>query len=307
MPNLSKKKIYGGSFIVLFGGAVAAVYLLAGASTPPQAVPPAANGAAQTVQLLDRIEPGTTITAEGIEGWSDLVLLVIPQLTDGDVDALHPYALDWASMFMLTIAADVRAGDSGKYELNRLGVGFAYRQGKQLQIISSNKLCGVELGPIDRQVLAGNEECLDDVHLIAQTPTMTVFDAANTQIVIDGRHQQRITRHAVLVDEKTGRVTSLAWLLRATPEGTYVLDRRDLRWMPPNLREQRRIHVDKAHVTLGIPTPEAFAMMDLPPGKPLLIGEDWEELAIPRTMATSQAQELEAKLSQAVAEAASRE
>lgn len=307
MPNLSKKKLYGGSFVVLLGGAVAAVYLLAGASTPQPTVRPAANGSVQTVQLLDRIEPGTTITAEGLEGWSDLVLLVIPQLTDGDVDSLNPYAVDWASMFMLTIAADVKQADSGKYELARLGVGFAYRKSEQLLIISSDNLCGVELGPIDRQVLAGNEACFQDVHLVARTPTMVVFDAVNTQIVIDGQHQQRITRHAVLVDEQTGRVTSLAWLLKATPEGAYVLERRNLRKMPPNLREQRRIHVDKAHVTLGIPTPEAFAMLDLPPGDPLLISEDWEGLAILRTMTTEQARQLEANLSQTVAAAASTE
>lgn len=304
MPNLSKKKIYGGSFIVLLGGA-AAVYLLAGASTPQPAAPPVGKDAAPQVQHLDRIEPGTRITDEGIEGWSDLVLLVIPQLTDGDVDALHPYAVDWASMFMLTIAADVKPRQDGKYELDRLGVGFTYRQDDQLLILSSDNLCGIELGPIDRQVLAGNEACFEDVHLIARTPTMAVFDAVNTQIVIDGQHQKRITRHAVLVDEQTGRVISLVWLLKATPEGAYALERRDLRRMPPNLREQRRIHVDKAHVTLGIPTPEAFAMLDLPPGEPLSIGESWEDLAVLRTMTADQARRLEANLSQTVAAAAS--
>lgn len=309
MPMLTKHKFYGVSLAMLLGGALATIYLMAGASTPrplPQ-VDPTAQPDVQPLQRLELIEPGTQVTEQGVEGWSHLVLLVMPELTDGAVDSLHPYAHDWASMFMLTIAADVQQAESGQYALKRLGVGFTYKMDDQLRIIRSDNLCGAELGPIDRQVLAGNERCFDDVYSVARTPTMIVFDAVKTQIVIDGQHTERITRHAIRVDRETGQVFSLAWLLKETPEGTYILDRRDLRWMPENLRERRRIHVDDAHVTLGIPTAKAFAMLDLPPGETLLIGEDWEDLAACRTMTTAQVQELEAKLSATVAAATSNE
>src|SRR5690606_37782754 len=93
MPMLTKHKFYGVSLAMLLGGALATIYLMAGASTPrplPQ-VDPTAQPDVQPLQRLELIEPGTQVTEQGVEGWSHLVLLVMPELTDGAVDSLHPY------------------------------------------------------------------------------------------------------------------------------------------------------------------------------------------------------------------------
>ncbi len=304
MMVLTKRTLWSGSFVVLLGGAVATVYLLAGANAP------SGNGIAKVAispgtvpetsiqrQSLGRIEPGTVVGPNGIEGWSHLVLLVRPKLAAGDVDSLHSWAKDYAKRFMLTIAADTAVDGHGEYYLSRLGVGFSCDAGDRTVVVGAADTGGVELGFIERQVLDGNEGTLADVYTVGRTPRMVVFDQEKLQILLDGKPQVLVMRHAVLVNSQTGDVSTLLWLLR--PEGgRYRIATGQLRILRPNLREDRVIHVDKSHVNaLGIPTPQAFSMTQLPPGDTFTFVPDWEPLAVARTMNHEQLRALEAKLS----------
>ncbi len=302
---LKKRALWSGSFLVVLGGAVATVYLLTGASSPRRNIDDSRHKTrlvSDEVSVerypLERITPGTQVTPGGIEGWSHLVLLARPRLASGDVPSLHSLARTWASMFMLTIAADVETAPEGGYYLAGLGVGFSCLSGHQIMVVSSEDTAGANLGFIDCQVLAGNETCLNDVCQVARTRQMIVFDAARTTMVINGQYQQRVTRHAVLADAQTGDISTFVWLLQESPLG-YELPQAEMRWLKSNLREDRIVHVDKAYVNaLGIPSADAFALVQLPPGETVAVAKDWEAAAAARTMKPHQVASLEARLSE---------
>ena len=82
-----------------------------------------------------------------------------------------------------------------------------------------------------------------------------------------GKHREMIIRYLVWASEKTGRVSTFIWLLdRGSRRRELVVVRNTLQLLRPNLREDRVMNVKKEHFTLGIPSKEAFALIQVPQG-----------------------------------------
>ncbi len=74
-------------------------------------------------------------------GYSHLVTFVLPRLASGDVNSLPEFAVRYASMFNMTILANVverPSGDQKAYLLDKIGIGFAMNIGGKTTIVTSD-------------------------------------------------------------------------------------------------------------------------------------------------------------------------
>ena len=88
---------------------------------------------------LERIEAGIVIGQEKSAGYSDLLTLVHPRLAAGYVSSLPDYAKRYASMFKLTVLANVTQQQNGQrklYVLDKVGIGFSMNiNGKMVVVV----------------------------------------------------------------------------------------------------------------------------------------------------------------------------
>lgn len=231
---------------------------------------------------LDRIPVGTVIAQQPPRGWSNLVLFAIPTLTREDERDAPRTASHYAQMFKFTVLANVarRANGKAPFYLERVARGFATTvDGKQV-IISGRDTLGASLGLFGRRILDENEKILDeDVQQVVRTATMLIFDA---QAVIrrGDDHVNMIVRHAILVDPATGRLYTMVWLLTRD----YAPVEKAIQLLPNGMRERRMLSVKRDKFSrLGIPERDAFALRQIPQGKPIAYTEPLKEAACVKT------------------------
>jgi hypothetical protein len=105
-----------------------------------------------------------------------------------------------------------------------------------------------------------------------------------------------VVRHAILASPTTGKVSTFVWLLDQGGGGGYTLADKGLRKLPPGCVEDRVLSVDANKFTLGIPSPDAFALAKLPPGISLGFSDAFKGVAATRTFSAESARKLEAEL-----------
>ncbi len=226
-------------------------------------------------QPLERIEPGVVVGQQQKSGYSNLVTLAVPRLASGDIESLPEYAKRYAAMFNFAVMANVteEKQPQGKpvYRLDKVAIGFAMNiQGRHIIVTekTANQL-GAELGMIDRRVLAGNEDCLDDVVQVARNDRLVIFDAKANMVVGDD-HQERVLRHFLWVSPTNGKLGFLVWQLDTSGAersgGQYKIDSPDMQLLPEGFQEDRQIHVSKGGLLSSIPTPDRFALVQIPRG-----------------------------------------
>src|SRR5207253_2599584 len=91
-------------------------------------------------------------------------------------------------------------------------------------------------------------------------------------------HVKMVMRHALLVDPDSGRLATLVWLLSKTATGFDPAEKA-LQLLPPNMQEARLLHVLKDRFTFGIPAPDAFALVRVPQGTPILYTPELQRAA----------------------------
>jgi hypothetical protein len=254
---------------------------------------------------VTRLEAGLEITKDAApEGWSHLLLYAIPRVASGDVQDLPRVFGRMAVMFKLTVVADVRRGGGrrGDYVLRDIGIGFAKEVGGREVVVTTASLAessGLE-GVITRRVLEGNEKCLDEVLQVSRTPTMSIFDA-EANMLRDGKHEKMVCRHAVLVSPRTGDVATCVWLL-AKDRNAYKLAERSMRLLPPGLHEDRELNVETDLFVLGVPTPDALALVELPEGDDVRFTRELSAVAATKEFTPEISMDLEAALRGALEE-----
>lgn len=222
---------------------------------------------------VPRLEPGIVIGQQQAAGYSNLVTLVLPRLSAGHIDSLPEFAKDYASMFKFTVLANVTAqpsGDKTEYLLQRIGIGFAVDiKGRDVVVTqdTANKY-GARMGIIDRGVLGGNEDCLQDIVQIARTDRLIIFDAVANMLVGDA-HEERIIRHFLWASPASGEIGFLVWMLNENGSNDYDIASPTMQMLPPGFREDRQIHVSEGGFLSSIPTADRFALVSLPQGKPV--------------------------------------
>lgn len=235
-----------------------------------------------TAHALSRIEAGTLVSADTTAGksashWNRVVLLARPRIASGDVESLSAAIRDSVSDFVLTILASVEEFQDPtvgqpRYRLVDIGVGYSTQVDGEMRTVTvadAGKV-GVNLGIFPRMLLAENEKKLATATITARTSTLMIIDTPAV-VLRDAEHHEFVMRHFIWVEPTTGRNAALVWLIDHDQAGNPVVDTNEPpRWAPAGLQEDRAIHVDRKEFNfVGIPNDKAFAIEDLPPGKPI--------------------------------------
>ncbi|QDV15242.1 hypothetical protein CA51_51550 [Rosistilla oblonga] len=213
--------------------------------------------------IISKIPAGKLITADGLQDWTNTVLVATPKVTGGEVDKVSEMVLRYAAMFTTVIAVDVQKVQ-GEHRLQRIGLGIAVADGDNFRIVSARD-GSAGLGMIGTQVLQAAEQSLDRVTVALRLATAITIDSPAV-VAVGGQHEKVVARHLIWAQPKSGSVSSAVWFIRGG-ESPEVVDGQGM-FLPENFRETRHLHVDVGEFFLGIPGPKAFAMQGLPPGKP---------------------------------------
>lgn len=245
---------------------------------------------------LPRIPAGTEIGKTAPKGWSNFLMIAVPTLTEEDLADAPKIASHYAQMFKFTLLAQTERTKTG-YQLKSVARGFAMNvRGKEL-IVESKRTFGGKVGVFGDRILAENEKHIEaDVRQVARTPTLLLFDAQ--AVMRQGNdHVRMVLRHAVLVDPQSGKTYLFIWLLSKSRDD-YAIAERELQFIPEGTREARYLSVKRDKIVLGIPTPEAFALVRTPQGKPIPWAKvpGLEKLAVVKKFTKEQVLDLEKQL-----------
>ena len=220
---------------------------------------------------LPRIAPGTVLGERPPAGWTHDLLLSRPRVAQGDIDAVPSAVEHSTGLFSLSVLARVVPGDGGgppAYRLDEVAVGVALEVDGRHRIVDGEHLPGADLGWVGRMTLAEHERYFaNEMRQIARSSLACVFDGPGL-FLCEGAHREMIVRYLVLADPTDGDVELLAWLLDSR-DGAYVLAEAAPQRLPPRMREDRMLNVKREHFTLGVPTRDAFAVVQIPQGTPV--------------------------------------
>ncbi len=247
-----------------------------------------AHAAAQSNTLphgvLSRIAAGTPVDNSAGQRWNRVVMLSRPSIERGDVDAVSKTIRDATASVMVTILATIESSTNAqgevRFRMTDVGVGSSAEidgEWKVVTLESANQL-GLSFGFIQRQLLYENDKQFRKLQLIAKTTTLAIFDAP-TIMLRNGQHRDYQMRHFVWIDSSSGASATLVWLLERDAQGQLRTIDEPAQWLPAGLKEKRVIHVDRDEFTLGIPGGRAFALCELPPGKPIPMNAEAQHLA----------------------------
>jgi hypothetical protein len=252
---------------------------------------------------LSRIPVGTSFGEQPPEGWSNIILFVDGKLGSGDVSAASSTVHYYAKLFNPVILANVTKGADNQYRLDKVAVGFSMKvQGKNTVLTArTQRQVGANLSLVGRSVLLGNESALSDMKQVARYKTSMVFDIP-TIMLHNGDHRKMIVRYLVWVSPSNGRVGTAAWLLDDQPgSANYRVVEDAIQLLPPHMREKRIMNVKGDRFTLGIPAPDAFAVVRIPQGTPVAVTERLRASAGRRSFTLDTFRELLGSVNEAVA------
>jgi hypothetical protein len=251
-------------------------------------------------QRMDLIEPGTVIEKAAPKGWTHLLSKSRPRLGAGDVAKVPVSVAKSSDIVFSALLAKVEreGGDQVRYRLRRVAAGVGVKVDGKDTILSpdARKKWGISLTLLGRMALDRSYDHLQEAVWVARSDSLAIFDAPG-QMLLEGKHSAVVIRTAVLVDDKTGRLDPLVWMIRLDDGGGYKGASGRIEWMEINRLADTVLHVDSSEFVLGVPTEMSFAMMRLPEGKKQLpITDDLKPLLGRERLTKEMAIELEAKL-----------
>jgi len=260
------------------------------------------NAGAMKVNLenrpLDKIRFGTVIGEKVPEGWTNLLLLTTPVLSEEDQKNTGSSVQFYAQLFKWVLLGKVERSGAA-YELKTVATGFAVNIKGKDTIIDSQHREGAKLGLLGGSVLDANEKGFaKDARQVVRTPTMRIIDIRGL-MARDDKHVSMVLRYAILADPKTGKVSTFVWLLSDKDE-EYDLADNDMQLLPEGFREKYTLSVklDRFNA-FGIPQPDAFARRKLSQGKAVEFTPALRKLAAIKKFTEEKAVELENQLRKA--------
>ena len=211
---------------------------------------------------IKRIEPGTVIGNSAPTGWTYLLFKNQSSIGAGDMDAASDMLKKLASLFSSVMVANVVPNDSQtEYIFAEIGYGLYTQVGNENMIVSvaTYKKLGAQLSLVQSMGLSQAESRLDQLSITARTESLVIVDA-NSTVLLNGKHQNTMVRHAILLNQQTGKVVTLVWFF-------YPDDRRkageilsEMDCIEPNSLVDVVLHLDKSEFSFGLPTEKALAL-----------------------------------------------
>jgi hypothetical protein len=207
-------------------------------------------------------------------------------------------------MFKLVILANVKKKQQGAgvvHYLEKVAIGNAMEIGGQTTVVTRDTHASLKsnLGLIGSQVLSAAEKSLGRAQQVARSGTLLVFDAHGIGLQ-HGRHVDMVFRHVIWVDARTGHLGAVVWLLEKAGSQGYAIAADHFVFLPPNFREDRELHVDADEFLLGVPGPNAFAIVSLPPGKAYKFHAELKRVAAAAKLTSSTVERLANELARAM-------
>jgi hypothetical protein len=218
------------------------------------------------------IPPGTVIPAEGVpRGWTHFILKSEPRIRPQHRHLVTNQVIQLSSLLTTATLARVEpVEENGEvhYRLGDLGLGLATRiRGTETVITpDTHSRLGAGFGFFESTLLG---ECFEKVkmaRLRARTETMALLDT-HAVMIRGGRHRESVTRHAILIDPKSGRLETLVWGIDLDANRNYLGVSSHMEWLRPGTVEDCQLWVDPNAFTLGIPSDLAFAVPGPPKGR----------------------------------------
>jgi hypothetical protein len=264
----------------------------------PEAVVPTDEGSGQGEvclerRLLGRIPPGTVIEESPPLGWTNIVRMIEPVLTDEDVQKTPEMVAFYVKLFKdVTLAKVEKVGSS--HELKLLAVGLTAKVKGKDTVIDVNHRYGADLGSFGGRLLSAYENGFrDHMWQLVQTPTLRVFDERQRFLRGDKRSLM-LVRNAVLVDRKSGKVSTLAWLLTDNKDEENSLAEENMQLLSDGYREKYNPSIRYDQFVLGLPkSDDVIARREISQGKPVLFTPALRRLAARKTYTREEALELE--------------
>jgi hypothetical protein len=252
--------------------------------------------------LLGRIPPGTVIEESPPLGWTNIVRVIEPVLTEKDMQNTPELVAFYVQLFKdVTLAKVEKVGSS--HELKLLAVGLTAKVKGKDTVIDLNHRYGADLGSFGGRLLAAYENGFrDHMWQVVQTPTLRVFDERQRFLRGDKRIVM-LVRNAVRVDRKSGRVTTLVWLLTDNKDEENILADENMQLLPDGYRENYNPSIRYDQFVLGLPiSDDVIARREISHGKPVLFTPAMRRLTARKIYTREEALELEKAL-RAAAEA----
>ena len=233
-----------------------------------------ATDASPTPEPIAVIEAGTLVDDPDRDRWNTIVLLATTRFASGDTEDVSESIKETVTGFTFAILATVRSveppsddGEAPRHELVEVGVGNCMSVNERLTVVAPDATMeGCSLDFLGRQVLNAKQKSLAAITCVGTHGTAVVFDVP-TLMLRGEEHEDLIVRHLVRIDPQSGVCSTCAWLVATTDDGSLVPVEEPLRIIDGGTREERPIHVDGRRFTFGLPTKQAFAVEDLPPGQ----------------------------------------
>jgi hypothetical protein len=218
-----------------------------------------------TPTRIELIPPGTIIGDKVPEPWTHLIVRSQPRVTDGDIDEVSRNQIRLAETFsMSTVARVERVSQSGAptYRLARLASGLGVHSAGGDTIVSPDT---ADVGFLAGILLDEMYQQQKSVEIVLRSATTAVYDTP-IAIRVGNKNRMLVLRYAILVDEHTGQLDTLAWLIDVD-DGRYLGLSGYLQWLKPYLSFDCRLYVDKSEYSWGIPSDVAYACLKTPPGR----------------------------------------
>jgi hypothetical protein len=253
--------------------------------------------------LLGRIPPGTVIEESPPLGWTNIVRVIEPVLTEQDLQNTPGMVAFYVQLFKdVTLAKVEKIGST--HELKLLAVGLTAKVKGKDTVIDPTHRYGADLGSFGGRLLDAYENGFKD-HMwqLVQTPTLRVFDERQRLLRGDKRTVM-LVRNAVQMDRKSGQVTTLVWLLTDNNDEENFLAEENMELLPDGYREKYNPSIRYDQFVLGLPiSDDVIARREISQGKPVLFTPALRRLAARKTYTREEALELEEALRAAAAAA----
>lgn len=221
---------------------------------------------------ISRIPPGTVVNKESPESWSHLIIKSFPCADRGDHKSISNTDRKLSTLFKTVTLANVEKRNVfGKevFHLTNIAVGVAVPIGSKGDTIVSPKTQkkeGAKLGWLAGIVLSRVYTELEKIKYVGRSDTAAIYD---TPLILhfQSKNQEMKVRYAVIVNETTGSLSTLLWLLERDSKGEFCKVAGKVQYLPENFLTNCHLYVDASKYTLGIPSNTAFACESIPKGK----------------------------------------